>query len=507
MSVSADRYPRLAPLIVPGDRTIEMLKWRGRTTRRRGWLVRRALVLADVVGVALAFWVTEFAYGPGTGVDNEFGARGEVLLFVASLPAWILLAKLYGLYDRDEERTDYSTADDVLRVFHLVTVSTWLLIAAAAVTRVAAPDWSKVFTFWMLAVVVIPLARIVARAAARCSPTYVQNTVIVGAGDVGQLVARKLLHHPEYGINLVGFVDPEPKERRGDLGDLPLLGPPERLREIVSSLEIERVIVAFSLESHGGMLALIRALREFDVQVDIVPRLFEIVGPRAALNSIEGLQLLSLPPARLTRSARLAKRAFDLVVATALLFATAPLFAYIAWRIRRDSPGPIFFRQIRLGMNLKEFELLKFRTMYQATGDDEHRAYVKATMDARALPQATGLYKLDRGDAVTKAGRWLRGTSLDELPQLLNVVRGDMSLVGPRPCLPYEIECFAAHHFERFFVPAGLTGLWQVKARAHSTFGEALDMDVVYAKSRSFALDLKLLCLTPLQVLRRKATA
>jgi lipopolysaccharide/colanic/teichoic acid biosynthesis glycosyltransferase len=136
-----------------------------------------------------------------------------------------------------------------------------------------------------------------------------------------------------------------------------------------------------------------------------------------------------------------------------------------------------------------------------------HREFIKNTMSSDALPTENGLYKLNRDDAVTRSGRWLRKSSLDELPQLINVLRGEMSIVGPRPCLAYETEFFAPHHFERFSVPQGITGLWQVTARAHATFGEALDMDVAYARNWSLGLDVKLICRTPLHVLRRKGTA
>ena len=156
---------------------------------------------------------------------------------------------------------------------------------------------------------------------------------------------------------------------------------------------------------------------------------------------------------------------------------------------------------------MREFEVLKFRTMGVQTSDDDHRRYIATIARSEAAPADGGLFKLSREDAVTRVGRWLRRTSLDELPQLLNVLRGDMSLVGPRPCLAYELDHFAPHHFERFLVPAGLTGLWQVSARAHSTFVEALDMDVLYAQSFSLGLDLRLLCRTPLQLFRRQGTA
>jgi lipopolysaccharide/colanic/teichoic acid biosynthesis glycosyltransferase len=289
---------------------------------------------------------------------------------------------------------------------------------------------------------------------------------------------------------------------------VPLLGPPASLPNIIRTFDVERVIIAFSNDSHGDTLKLVHSLREFDVQLDVVPRLFEIVGPRVGIHSVEGLPLVGLPPTRIRRSSRMLKRAIDIVGAALGLIATAPLFAYIALRIRRDSPGPIFFRQERLGIDMQPFTALKFRTMRVGTDNSVHREYIRATMSSDAAPERHGIYKLDRGDAITGFGRWLRKTSLDELPQLINVLRGDMSLVGPRPCLDYETETFSPQHFERFLVPAGLTGLWQVTARAHSTFGEALDMDVAYVRGWSLGLDLRLLFRTPAQVLgRRDSTA
>ena len=168
--------------------------------------------------------------------------------------------------------------------------------------------------------------------------------------------------------------------------------------------------------------------------------------------------------------------------------------------------GPVFFRQVRLGLNMCPFTALKFRTMRLDADEGVHRDYIRQTMTSSASVGANGIYKLDRDD-VTRIGRWLRRTSLDELPQLVNVLRGDMSLVGPRPCIPYETELFQDYHFERFLVPAGLTGLWQVAARANATFGEALDMDVAYARGWTLGLDLRLLCRTPLEILRQRGTS
>lgn len=484
-------------------RTLEIVEQRRRTAivRRRGWLVRRLLLLADVAGLALGFALAEAILGGGA--EGRLHEWNEIVLFVCTLPGWIVVTKFYGLYERDEERTHHTTVDEFVGVFHMITVCTWTFYAGARLSGLAEPDLFKIVVFWLAALVFVTGGRAAVRTIARRRLSYLQNAVIVGAGEVGQLVARKLLQHPEYGINLVGLVDADPKPLRAELARLPVLGPPERLPAVVRTFDVERVIIAFSAEAHEQTLELVRELRRLDVQIDLVPRLFEVVGPRIELHNVEGLTLLGLPPVKLSRSSAMLKRAMDVVGATLGLVVGAPVFLVAAWRIKRESPGPVFFRQLRLGMGMKEFTALKFRTMHVDADDAPHREFIRQTMTSQATTPASGLYKLEREDVVTPFGRWLRRTSLDELPQLINVLRGQMSLVGPRPCIPYETDQFAPHHFERFLVPAGITGYWQVTARAHSTFGEALDMDVAYARSWSLGLDLRLLCKTPLVLLRR----
>ncbi|CAN5669762.1 sugar transferase [soil metagenome] len=481
-----------------------------RTTvaRRRGRMVRRMLVAADLLGLTIAFLLLQVFIGPGGDPENRVAFDGEALYFLVSLPAWVILAQALGLYDRDEERPEHTTVDDLAGVFQLVTVCVWLIFVAAYVTGFAAPDLGKWVIFWALAVGLVALSRSLARTIARRKPAYTQNVVIVGADETGQLVARKLRLHPEYGIRIVGFVDRTPDDLRSELHDIPVLGECDKLDDIVIEHDVDRVIVAFSSEpvAESDLREHVSRLQAMGVRVDIVPRLCEALGPNVSFNALEGLQLVSLPPTAPSRAMLIAKRAFDLVGASLLLVVTLPLFLAIALWIKRDSRGPVFFRQTRLGIDQKPFTALKFRTMKADTSEDDHRSYVERTMDSRAAPEAGGVYKLERPDAVTKVGRRLRQTSLDELPQLINVLRGEMSLVGPRPCIPYETRLFKPHHFERFSVPAGITGLWQVKARAYATYGEALDLDVAYARSWSFSRDLMLLLQTPLQVLRPKGT-
>ena len=262
------------------------------------------------------------------------------------------------------------------------------------------------------------------------------------------------------------------------------------------------MIFAFAGQPDWDVLDVARHLRRLDVQMDVVPRMFDLIGPRAEIHTLEGLALVGLPPARPSRSSLLLKRAVDVVGASVGLLLTAPLFAYVALRIRRDSPGPVFFRQTRLGMNMREFEALKFRTMYVDTDDSVHR-------DVRRGPRWTARSRrrttaCTSSSGTTRSRRSVAGCgrrAWTSCRSSINVLRGDMSLVGPRPCIPYEIESFEPHHFDRFLVPAGITGLWQVTARAHSTFGEALEMDVAYARGWSFGLDLRLLLLTPVRLL------
>jgi exopolysaccharide biosynthesis polyprenyl glycosylphosphotransferase len=468
--------------------------------------VRRALAAADVAGLTAAFLTAEAIMTlRGWPID----LRLEAFLFLLTIPAWIAFAKIYGLYDRDEERTNHTTVDDLVGVFHLCTVGIWLFFAGGWLLSLSPRPLGKLITFWILSIAFVTLARSLARAYCRRRPGYVQNTVVVGAGDIGQLVARKLVQHEEYGIRLIGFVDEDPLLLRPEVEGLPVLGSPDELTQIVHRHGVDRVVIAFTHDSHTRILEAARDLKDLNVQIDIVPRLFELVGPKVEIRTIESVPVLGLPPARLARSSRLLKRAIDVVGASLALVVVAPLLAYIAVRIKRDSPGPVLFRQERVGRDLRTFTVLKFRTMRAGAGDgdSEHREYIRSTMDHRATPGANGLYKLDRDARVTNFGEWLRKTSLDELPQLINVLRGDMSLVGPRPCIAYETEHFSPHHFERFGVRPGITGLWQVTARAHSTFGESLDMDVAYVRGWSLGLDLWLLFRTPLEVLRGRATA
>ena len=205
---------------------------------------------------------------------------------------------------------------------------------------------------------------------------------------------------------------------------------------------------------------------------------------------------------------RFALRALDLTVSILVLAVLSPLLLVIAIVIRLDSTGPAIFRQTRVGKDMREFELYKFRTMRTGADTAPHRAYVKALLSSDQQQSQDGkLYKLSVDDRITSVGRFLRSWSLDELPQLVNVVRGEMSLVGPRPVIPYEVDHYPESYLPRFSVKPGLTGLWQVSGRNQRTYHEMVCADVEYAEHRTVWLDLKILCKTIPVVLGRRGVA
>lgn len=469
--------------------------------RPRGRLLRRSLVIADLGGLMFAFFATELAIKI-SGRHDLLAPRAEFYLFLGSLPLWLVLARLYGLYDRDRKRVSHMAFDDFGGVFHLVTVGSWVVFVGMRVTRLANPQLPRVALFWVVAITSVTLLRTLARGLFQSGAQSVQRAVILGRGETAHLVTRKLKRHPEYGVEVVGFADENGQDWPADLAGVSHLGSPSELDTILATADADRLVVALPEMERSRVVELLRGVSR-SVQIDVVPYLYEIIGPSAISHSVEGLPLTGLPPRYFTRSARLTKRTIDLAASLLILVCFSPLIVLFALLIKLGSKGPVLFRQERLGEGMRPFTLLKFRSMRVGTDAEKHREYVRSVSRRDAVPEESGLFKLEREDDVTRFGRWLRKTSLDELPQLVNVLRGEMSLVGPRPCLAYETEHFEPQHFDRFLVKPGLTGLWQVTARATSTFTEALDLDATYVHSWSLKLDTWLLLRTPFELFRQ----
>jgi exopolysaccharide biosynthesis polyprenyl glycosylphosphotransferase len=456
----------------------------------------RWITVSDALALGIAA-ACAVAVGPAPS-----GAREVGLALLA------LAVQLVGLGRGDPHPTPFGGSPlwhEFSRAVVVVTLGTWLWFGAGRLVAPTTGRLQEAYVFWALAIALIPIGRAATRAILRRRAHDPETLVVLGMGGLARRVVRKLARTAPSDARVLGLVGDERAAQPGSEAP-PFLGGPIEVADILRPGGVRRAVVVVPENGEGSWADAIRALQSVGVSVGVVSPLLTEAGSGARLGALEELPLLQLVPSQRSRVEARAKRAMDIVVASLALLALSPVMAFAAWRIRRTSPGPILFRQVRLGQGMREFTLLKFRTMREDTTPDAHREYVRSL--AGDDPEAHGeIYKLPQADAVTPAGRWLRRTSFDELPQLFNVLRGEMSIVGPRPCLPHELECFETRHLERFAVPAGLTGLWQVTARARATFSEALDFDVAYVRSWSLGLDLRLLMRTPLELLRTRRTA
>ncbi len=470
-----------------GPTTVGAVTPTARHTRRT--LVRRALIVSDAWSLGLTFAIVHVAVGAtGPGFDSS----KELVLFLLSLPCWLAIAGLYGLYEGDRLRADTSTLDDFWPLFHGITVGVWTTFVVIRLSNVLQASERRLILFWFVALAVLPLGRSIARVYIRTRVAFLQRTVIVGAGLVGQEIARKIKRNPGYGLQLAGFVDADPLPMHHELADVRVLGPTDQLAEIVRSHNIERVMLAFTGDGHDAGLDVVRACNDLDVELDIVPRLFEVVGSKARFHSLQGTPLLGLTPPMLSGSHRIAKRSVDIVGASVGLILLSPVLIGAAIAIRFNSPGPMLFRQTRIGRGQRPFTILKFRTMVE---DAEQRKAEVAHLNAH-LDTDARMFKIPDDPRVTSVGRVLRKYSLDELPQLVNVLRGQMSLVGPRPLIPHEHQYVNDWGLKRLDLTPGLTGLWQVFGRSEIPFAEMLVLDYLYVTNWTLWGDIKLVART-----------
>jgi exopolysaccharide biosynthesis polyprenyl glycosylphosphotransferase len=353
--------------------------------------------------------------------------------------------------------------------------------------------------FWALAAVLVPSARWISRLTVwrRCS--FKERVLIIGAGEVGHTLAAKMAAHSEYRIELVGFLDDGEPRRNGHGGaDVKVIGALDDLDAIVDSLQVDRVIVAFSRARHNDFLRVVRACADSGVKVNIVPRLFEVVSSRALVDDVEGIPLLDVGHVELSRFNMAVKRAFDLIVGGLLCIPILPLMGITAVVIKLDSSGPVFYRQERMGRGGKPFRIFKFRSMY--VGADEERLELAEKQNDYDGP----MFKLKEDPRITRVGGSLRRWSIDELPQILNVMRGDMSLVGPRPLWIEEAKQCRGWTQKRLDITPGITGLWQVLGRSNIPFDEMVKLDYMYVTGWSLSWDIKLLLQTVPAVLNKR---
>jgi exopolysaccharide biosynthesis polyprenyl glycosylphosphotransferase len=468
---------------------------------RRGWPVPRLLLAADLAGLTAAFVLVESLFAKNGGT-NKLNTGVESLVFVMSLPMWIFFAQLYGLYSRDAQRAGHGTVDEIPHVFHLVMIGTWGLVFIAYFTRLADPYPPKLLVFAAVAFAFVVLFRGAARAVSRRQTTRLRRALVLGSGLVAGRVAQKLRLHPEYGVSVVGLVASDQDVEFAE-ANVPVLGGPDDLADLVREHRIDRVVVAFSSESSERMSRHLDDLRDSKIQIDIVPRLFDNIGPNAYIHLVEGFPLLGIPPRVDSRADAVTKRAVDLIVSVAALMLLSPVFLAVAVWIRLDSRGPVFYRHDRVGKGGAPLRLFKFRTMRldacrgaRYGGEEAERIFSDLLSSPERILEFQTHYKLQDDPRVTRAGRLLRRTSIDELPQLLNVIKGDVSLVGPRPVTTEELERYGVGVADLLSVKPGITGYWQINGRSGMDYAERVRLDCAYLSARSVRLDLMIMAKT-----------
>jgi exopolysaccharide biosynthesis polyprenyl glycosylphosphotransferase len=448
--------------------------------------VRRLLAASDLAGVSLSLLVALVVLS-----DRP----DQFLWGLLMLPLWWLLFKAYGLYGRDMKRVSGTSLDDLPQILHAVLVGCFGLFAFYRVAPPNNVDVTSLAIFGATATMAIVALRTVARrlGVAAFGP---ERVLLLGDGEKIPMLARKMRAHPEYGVEPVGCVSRSPSPPCAS--SLQLLGQFATLDlpDLVARHRLERIVVSHEEVDEVDLLDLVHRCHRLGVKVSVVPQLFDAMGPSLEIDDVEGVTLLGINPPVLSRSSRLAKRAMDVVGSCLLLTITAPLQLAVAIAIVLDSPGPIFFRQRRIGRGGRCFRFVKFRTM---TTDAELRR------DALlAESRDPGWLHLERDPRVTRVGRWLRLSSIDELPQLWNVLKGEMSLVGPRPLIESEDRQLDGWRRSRVDLTPGLTGLWQVLGRTNIPFDEMIKLDYLYVTNWSLWTDIRLMLRTTGAVLMRR---
>lgn len=421
----------------------------------------------------------------------------EILLFVLSSLAAIVFFNELGLY----RRTIFAARAN--QIVALGKGMLWVGIVQAVLIFLIKDreilDYSRVnvllfvFAGWggltMLRLMV--LAPLVERY--NLLPAARRRVAIVGAGHAGQNAAMRISERPESGLDVVCFIDDDPMKKDRRLLGRPVDGPVDDVDTIVRRRGVEEVFVAINTIGYGRLLDIIEKCRTTMLPVTVTASHFRIVHNRVAPGAVDLADAVTIRPTGLSPLGRFGKRVIDVAGATLLLLLLAPLFLAILLWIKFDSPGPVFYRARVVGMGGKVFTWFKFRTMRNDRTEDLHREHV-----AKIIKENGGTKKLGGDPRITRSGRVLRRYSLDELPQLINVLRGEMSLIGPRPCLPYEYEQFDEWHRRRFAVTPGLTGLWQVVGRDRSdvTFNDAVMLDLYYIENQSIWFDFKIILRT-----------
>jgi exopolysaccharide biosynthesis polyprenyl glycosylphosphotransferase len=452
-------------------------------SRRRGALLRRLLALGDWAALTASLFVVTAA-----SASTELGTLFWAMLFS---PVWVLVVKLHGLYDKDHRRIRHSTLDELPTLVSASVIGVLALDGLLALSPAGPLSPASAIAVGVGTLV----GSIVLRGLLRFlwhRLTPLATGVVIGQPGAVDLVARRVSTHPEARLALVGYLS-----SRSDpaAAELPRLGSVADISKVAHEQGIERVVVAEGEMSEPATERLIEECKEEGLALTFLPQHYGLLGPGIELNRLAELPVLDFRFSDPPRSTMAMKRLMDLVVSAFLLLVLSPLLGLIALAILADSGRPVLFRQRRIGEEGKPFNVLKFRTMV-----NEAELLLPELVDLAALEQPA--FKIPNDPRVTRIGRLLRRSSLDELPQLINVLRGEMSLVGPRPEEEAVVALYDERQRARLALKPGMTGPMQVYGRSDLTFEERLAMERDYLDNLSLLTDLMILLRTPAAMVR-----
>ncbi len=459
---------------------------------------KKLMGVVDLTTVALSLALSAFVT-EDVAVESGPSRWRYLVLGLATLPAWLAIMSGQRLYN---VRFIGRRIDEARRIINATFLGTMAVALAGYFAGIAVPR-TRIVVLFVVVTVLVSIEREVARrifGALRERGKLVRNVVIAGANPEGRELAAMLRTDRWLGYRVLGFVDDDPATDPEPVPGVPLLGTVADAGEILRSRPGASVIVAASAIESSTTNRLARDLLDRGVHVELSSTLRDIASQRLVVRPLGRFPVVYVEPVQRDGWRRTAKRCFDLVLAIATIVATSPLMLAAMIAIRIDSPGPILFRQVRVGRNGRPFQVLKLRTMVQ---DAEARRD-----ELLAVNEADGpLFKMRDDPRVTRVGRFLRKSSIDELPQLWNVVRGEMSMVGPRPALPHETEAWDPLLTQRLRVTPGITGMWQVNGRSESSFEDYTRLDLYYVDNWSLLIDLAILAKTvPVVLLRQGAS-
>ncbi len=452
-------------------------------SRRRGALLRRLLALGD--------WAAMLASLSVVTAATSTTDTGTFFWAVLVSPSWVLVVKLHGLYDNDHRRIRHSTLDELPSLVSASVLGTLVLDGLLAISPAGPLSPASAIGVGIGAL----LASFVARGVLRFLFHLVTPQALglaIGPPKAVDMVARRVSTHPETRLRLVGYLSGESEETASEL---PRLGSPAEISQVARELMIERVVVTELEMGEGDAERLIEECKAEGLALTFLPQHYGLLGPGIELNRLAELPVLDFRFSDPPRSTIALKRLMDIAVSALLLVLLSPLLIGIAIWILLDDGRPVFFRQRRAGKDGQPFTMVKFRTM---VNDAEQR--LPELVDIENLDQPA--FKIPDDPRVTRSGRWLRRTSVDELPQLLNVLRGQMSLVGPRPEEESVVALYDERQRSRLAIKPGLTGPMQVYGRSDLTFEERLAMERDYLDNLSLLTDLEILLRTPRAMVR-----